>query len=150
MLLFDNLKEDNTKDYKLTLIGMTNVLPHMPFIIKVCSPLTKKNSKIWEPLVALGDSVGFLFIYNLNKCSVVKKLVLYAHPVMGIEWVTISTMITWSYHGSSSSGNLNHHQDSASNNNNAKLLFKNEIYFTDLRTGNCLTLFIYVIFVYIQ
>ena len=117
---------------------MTNVLPQMPYIVKVCSPLTKKNSKIWEPLVALGCSSGFMYIYNLNKCSVVKKLLLYAHPVMGIEWVTISTIITWSYHGNSSNNNLGHHQDSSSNNNGPKQLFKNEIFFTDLRTGSYL------------
>ena len=115
---------------------MTNVLPHVSTVVKPCPPLTKKNSKIWQPLFALGCSSGFLYIFNLNTNMLVKKILLFTtHPVVGIEWLTMNTLITWSFHNFVSTNNLNM-QDAASNNSGAKQHnIKNELIYTDLRTG---------------
>ena len=116
---------------------MTNVLPHIATVIKPCPPLTKKNSKVWEPLFALGCSTGFLYIFNLNKNLLVKKTLLFTtHSVNGIEWVSMKSLIAWSFHSFVSTNNLSM-QDTASNNSGLKQQhnIKNELIYTDLRTG---------------
>ena len=117
---------------------MTHVLPQMPTIVKPCPALTKKNSKIWAPLIGLGCNSGFLYIYNLNKNLLVKKtLVFPTHPVTGIEWITMNTLIIWSSHNFLSANTVStSHQDTSSNNVGVKQNnMKNELIYHDLRTG---------------
>ena len=117
---------------------MTSALPHLPTAVKPCPPLTKRNSKIWEPLIALGCNNGFLYIFNLNKNVIVKKsLVFTSHPINGIEWISMNTLIAWSSQNvvSTSTSNSNH-QEAALNSPNIKQNnVKNELVYTDLRTG---------------
>ena len=119
---------------------MISVLPHLPTVVKPCLPLTKKNSKTWEPLVALGCSNGLLYIFNLNKNMIVKKMLLFtAHPVSGIEWISTNTLIAWSSHNtvtSNSTTSSTHQETTSTNNSNTKQTnAKNELIYIDLRTG---------------
>ena len=117
---------------------MTHVLPHLPTVVKPCPALTKKNSKIWAPLVGLGCNNGFLYIYNLNKNLLVKKILVFTtHPVTGIEWISMNTLIIWSSHNFSSGSSFStNHQDASNNNMSVKQHnIKNEFIYHDLRTG---------------
>jgi hypothetical protein len=136
MYLFDfNITTGLSKDFKLTLTNMTNTIIDIPFIFKVCPPMTKKNFKYWQPLLAMGSSNGYLYVYNLNRNALVKKLLLYNHGVLGIEWYSVNCVLTWSYHVVNSIPNINDASPSSSNQLNRQVMVKNELFLTDLRTG---------------
>lgn len=136
LYLFDfNITSGSSKDFKLTLTNMTNTIIDSPFIFKVCPPLTKKNFKYWQPLLAMGTSNGYLYIYNLNRNAVVKKILLYNHGVSGIEWYSVNCILTWSHHVINSIPNINDASSSNSNQLNRQQMVKNELFLTDLRTG---------------
>jgi len=102
----------------------------MPFVIRACPPLTKKNYAFWEPKVAIRCPNGTLYVYNLNPNYIAKKMLIYTHPIHGVEWVSMNALISWSYSNSSASSNL-HEQSFKS------IQVRNEVLYTDLRTGMC-------------
>jgi hypothetical protein len=118
-------------ELKITMVGMSsNLQAQMPLVIRACPPLTKKNYAFWEPKVAIGCPNGTLYVYNLNRNYIAKKMLIYTHAIHGIEWVSMNALISWSYSNSSASGNA-HEQSSKS------VQVRNEVLYTDLRTGMC-------------
>jgi hypothetical protein len=137
VFLFDILSNElavSPRDLKITLTSLINAMPQMPYLIKMCPPLTKKNSKYWQPLLAIGCPNGYLHVYNLNQNKLVKKIQLFTHAVYGIEWCSTFMVITWTNNGF---GNVSDMSTASSSNNQAgkQALVKNEVLLTDLRTG---------------
>lgn len=138
-----------SRELKVTLTGLINAMPPMPYIIKMCPPLTKKNSKYWQPLLAIGCPNGFLYIYNLNQNRLIRKIQMYTNMILGIEWCSTYMVVTWSNNGlitgggSSSSGGVTGSTSavdlaslsSSQNSGGKQVLVKNEVSLTDLRTG---------------
>lgn len=140
---------------KLNMNTMLNNLPQLPFVMKICPPMTRKNWTYYESLLAIGCSNGDLYTYQLETSNLLRKYSLHTNPIRGIEWTSLKGVLTWSNNGqmslpnsgamqSSSSGNnlsnnANNSAIASSNelqlNNGGKQLVKNEILFTDLRTG---------------
>ena len=54
------------QNVKLYLNYVLNNLPSMPYVMKMCPPMTKKNWSYYEPLLAVGCSAGDLYIYQLS------------------------------------------------------------------------------------
>ncbi|CAF0779231.1 unnamed protein product [Brachionus calyciflorus] len=121
----------NKCNLKLMLTSMLDSVPSSSFVIKMGPRLTRKNCKFWQPLLAIGDTSGFLSIFNLNKNQVVRKLTLTTYPIIGIEWVNLHSIICWSQN----TNTIISSQDNLSGSQNKQVLVKNEILYTDLRTG---------------
>jgi hypothetical protein len=135
VFLFDILsKEPAAKDLKITLVSLINAMPQMPYLIKMCPPLTKKNSKYWQPLLAIGCPSGHLYVYNLNQNRLVKKLQMFTHAVFGIEWCSTFMVITWTNNGLSSVADVSSTSNTSSQ-AGKQVLVRNEVLLTDLRTG---------------
>lgn len=99
-------------------------LPQQPFVIKYCPPMTKKNWSFYEPLLAVGDSNGDLYIYQMHLSNLWRKYTIHTHTIRGIEWASLNSLITWSNNSPNENGE-----------NGKQCLVKNEILFTDLKTG---------------
>ena len=86
-------------------------------------------------------------MFNLNRNVVTKRLTLHTHPIIGIEWSSINCLITWSFTGGGSNlstMDLNSLSNSLQSPSTSSMgsskqqgiqLVKNEILFTDIRTG---------------
>jgi hypothetical protein len=137
IFLFDILSNElpsSPKDLKITLTNLINAVPQMPYLIKMCPPLTKKNSKYWQPLLAIGCPNGYLYVYNLNQNKLVKKIQMFTHAIYGIEWCSTFMLITWTNNGLGSPADVNT-TSTSSNQTGKQVLVKNEVLLTDLRTG---------------
>ena len=168
VFLFDILSPSATataKEMKITLVSVLSAMPPMPFLVKMCPPLTKKNAKFWQPLLAVGSPNGFLYIYNLNQNQLVRKLQMYTQAILGIEWCSTFMLITWANSsgtmasvadagGGGGSGSVSLSSSSAGGAAAAaaassvvggggqatavagrQMLVRNEVLLTDLRTG---------------
>lgn len=125
--------DQNNSSVKIIMTKIINNIAFKPFINKMCPPLTKKNSKYWQPLLAIGCASGNLAIYNILKNCTEKKITILNNnmAINGIEWISLSNVITWSYHSSSHGIDAN----LGILNETTQLLVRNDIFLTDLRTG---------------
>ncbi|XP_073998789.1 WD repeat-containing protein 11-like isoform X2 [Rhodnius prolixus] len=85
-------------------------------IVKMCPPVTVKNVQHFLPILGVGTSTGFLYIYNLSDGTVYKELAIHSFPIRGLEWTGLKSVITFAY------------------GDGAKV--KNEVYMTDIWTGH--------------
>ncbi|KAK9508466.1 hypothetical protein O3M35_006019 [Rhynocoris fuscipes] len=85
-------------------------------IVKMCPPITMKNIQHFLPILGVGTSTGFLYIYNLSDGTVYKELAIHSFPVRGLEWTGLKSVITFAYGEGSK--------------------VKNEVYLTDIWTGH--------------
>ena len=129
LFLFEMI--DKRKKMKLMLVSMTDSIFSSSFVVKMGPRLTKKNCKFWYPMMAFGDSNGYLSIYNLNSNKIDRKMALTTNPIMGIEWINLHSLITWSFNSNMSSSLI----DSLNNQQNKQQAVKNDIFYVDLRTG---------------
>ena len=125
----------------------------------MCPPTFTSETRHWSPLLAMACSNGYLYVYNLAKNVLVKKLLLYNYGVQGLEWVSANFVLTWSWHAINTMATRSVTMDSiqaaananANNNSNSSgsgtgqqqqqqqqqqhQLVRNELFITDLRTG---------------
>lgn len=163
-LLYSSYESSSKINFKLYLTSVLNNLPQLPFCMKICPPMTRKNWSYYESLLAIGCSNGDLYIYQLENGVLWRKYTLHTYPIRGIEWITLKSCLTWSNTGqtnissiiNSSSNNANSSSNSSNNNENSmnassmitsatmdlnslntggKQLVKNDILYTDLITG---------------
>ena len=133
IFLFDLFKRQDNESLKIILTKMINPSAAKLYISKMCPPLTKRNSKYWEPILAIGCPTGNLVIYNIIKNCTEKKITTLNNSMIinGIEWISYFTIITWSYY--SSQFNLESSFGPITEANHQ--LVRNDIFLTDLRTG---------------
>jgi len=132
LFLFELL--ENESNLKIVQTKMINSIASRPYVLKACPPLTKKNSKYWQPLLAIGCSTGNLVIYNILKNCTEKKINISTNnmAINGIEWISMFNVITWSYRSNSNMDPSNF----GSLTETTQQLVRNDVYLTDLRTGN--------------
>ncbi|RNA17172.1 WD repeat-containing 11-like, partial [Brachionus plicatilis] len=123
---------ESKKRLKLMLVSMLDSISSSSFVAKMGPRLTKKNCKFWYPLMAIGDSIGYLSIFNLNLNKVDRKIALSTNPLMGIEWITLSSLIAWSFNSNMSLSVIESFNNSQ---NKQQILVKNDVFYVDLRTG---------------
>nr|XP_028572438.1 WD repeat-containing protein 11-like [Podarcis muralis] len=66
---------------KFLLTGLLSGLPLPPFAIRMCPPLTTKNLKQYQPLLAVGTSNGSVLVYNLTSGLLHKELSIHSCEV---------------------------------------------------------------------
>ncbi|OXB82590.1 UNVERIFIED_CONTAM: hypothetical protein H355_005845 [Colinus virginianus] len=103
---------------KFLLTGLLSGLPLPPFAIRMCPPLTTKNIKQYEPLLAVGTSNGSVLVFHLTSGLLHKELSIHSCEVRGIEWISLSGFISFA---TSTPNNLG--------------LVRNELQLVDLPTG---------------
>ncbi|XP_077206059.1 WD repeat-containing protein 11 [Paroedura picta] len=103
---------------KFLLTGLLSGLPLPPFAIRMCPPLTTKNIKQYQPLLAVGTSNGSVLVYNLTSGLLHKELSIHSCEVRGIEWTSLSGFLSFA---TSTPNNLG--------------LVRNELQLVDLPTG---------------
>ncbi|KAL8187257.1 UNVERIFIED_CONTAM: WD repeat-containing protein 11, partial [Gekko kuhli] len=103
---------------KFLLTGLLSGLPLPPFAIRMCPPLTTKNIKQYQPLLAVGTSNGSVLVYNLTSGLLHKELSIHSCEVKGIEWTSLSGFLSFA---TSTPNNLG--------------LVRNELQLVDLPTG---------------
>ncbi|XP_073934293.1 WD repeat-containing protein 11 isoform X2 [Castor canadensis] len=59
---------------KFLLTGLLSGLPSPQFALRMCPPLTTKNIKMYQPLLAVGTSNGSVLVYHLNNGLLHKEL----------------------------------------------------------------------------
>ncbi|XP_074856631.1 WD repeat-containing protein 11 isoform X3 [Carettochelys insculpta] len=103
---------------KFLLTGLLSGLPLPPFAIRMCPPLTTKNIKQYQPLLAVGTSNGSVLVYNLTSGLLHKELSIHSCEVKGIEWTSLTGFLSFA---TSTPNNLG--------------LVRNELQLVDLPTG---------------
>ncbi|XP_072335440.1 WD repeat-containing protein 11 [Scyliorhinus torazame] len=103
---------------KFLLTGLLSGLPLPPFVIRMCPPLTTKNIKNYQPLLAVGTSNGSVLVYHLTSGLVHKELSIHSCEVKGIEWAGLASFLSFA---TSTPNNLG--------------LVRNELQLVDLPTG---------------
>ncbi|NXC62558.1 WDR11 protein, partial [Aleadryas rufinucha] len=109
---------------KFLLTGLLSGLPLPPFAIRMCPPLTTKNIKQYEPILAVGEcfeksifSIKYKYsCYNSNILA--DMLHVFPSDHRGIEWISLSGFISFA---TSTPNNLG--------------LVRNELQLVDLPTG---------------
>ncbi|GAB0191962.1 WD repeat-containing protein 11 [Grus japonensis] len=97
-------------------------LPLPPFAIRMCPPLTTKNIKQYEPILAVGTSNGSVLVFHLTSGLLHKELSIHSCEVKGIEWISLTGFISFA---TSTPNNLG--------------LVRNELQLVDLPTGRSIT-----------
>ncbi|KFV74400.1 WD repeat-containing protein 11, partial [Struthio camelus australis] len=103
---------------KFLLTGLLSGLPLPPFAIRMCPPLTTKNIKQYEPLLAVGTSNGSVLVFNLTSGLLHKEISIHSCEVKGIEWISLTGFLSFA---TSTPNNLG--------------LVRNELQLVDLPTG---------------
>uniref|UniRef100_A0A7M4ETT2 WD repeat-containing protein 11 n=1 Tax=Crocodylus porosus TaxID=8502 RepID=A0A7M4ETT2_CROPO len=117
--------EEQLKNYflqevhlKFLLTGLLSGLPLPQFAIRMCPPLTTKNLKQYQALLAVGTSNGSVLVYNLTSGLLHKELSIHSCEVKAIEWVSLTGFLSFA---TSAPNNLG--------------LVRNELQLVDLPTG---------------
>uniref|UniRef100_A0A5F9DH59 WD repeat-containing protein 11 n=1 Tax=Oryctolagus cuniculus TaxID=9986 RepID=A0A5F9DH59_RABIT len=103
---------------KFLLTGLLSGLPSPQFAIRMCPPLTTKNIKMYQPLLAVGTSNGSVLVYHLTSGLLHKELSVHSCEVKGIEWTSLTGFLSFA---TSTPNNMG--------------LVRNELQLVDLPTG---------------
>ncbi|XP_022080580.1 WD repeat-containing protein 11-like isoform X4 [Acanthaster planci] len=108
---------------KFVLTGLSCGVASVPTIIRMCPPVTTRNLHKYKPLAALGSSTGLVQVYNLTTGSLWREYNIHTCSVRGIEWVSLTSFLSYSYPNPPSNG-----------------LVRNELLLLDLLTGRTIPL----------
>ncbi|XP_070115787.1 WD repeat-containing protein 11 isoform X1 [Equus caballus] len=103
---------------KFLLTGLLSGLPSPQFAIRMCPPLTTKNIRMYQPLLAVGTSNGSVLVYHLTSGLLHKELSIHSCEVKGIEWTSLTGFLSFA---TSTPNNMG--------------LVRNELQLVDLPTG---------------
>ncbi|XP_036121101.1 WD repeat-containing protein 11 isoform X1 [Molossus molossus] len=103
---------------KFLLTGLLSGLPSPQLTVRMCPPLTTKNIKIYQPLLAVGTGNGSVLVYHLTSGLLHKELSVHSCEVRGIEWTSLTGFLSFA---TSTPNNMG--------------LVRNELQLVDLPTG---------------
>ncbi|XP_064464638.1 WD repeat-containing protein 11-like [Ornithodoros turicata] len=104
---------------KFCTVGLLTALSPGPHLTRMCPPVTIGNWTSYRPLLAVGNTFGGVQLFDLSTGVMEKELNLHATPVRGIEWVSLTSFLTFAYANLVSVGGK----------------VKNDILFTDVTSG---------------
>ncbi|KAK3585480.1 hypothetical protein CHS0354_003328 [Potamilus streckersoni] len=103
---------------KFQMSGLLSGLVSPITVIRMCPALTTKNWKKYQPLLAVGSQSGTVQVVNVASGQIVREYNLHSFPVRGIDWASLTSLISFSYPAPGVSG-----------------LVKNEILLVDVTSG---------------
>ncbi|KAF6112263.1 WD repeat domain 11 [Phyllostomus discolor] len=80
---------------KFLLTGLLSGLPAPHFTVRMCPPLTTKNIRMYQPLLAVGTSSGSVLVYHLASGLLHKELSVHSCEVKGIEWTSLTGFLSF-------------------------------------------------------
>uniref|UniRef100_A0A146LNG3 WD repeat-containing protein 11 n=1 Tax=Lygus hesperus TaxID=30085 RepID=A0A146LNG3_LYGHE len=93
-------------------------------VMKMCPPFTTKTQNQAASIIpvtcAVGTTSGYLYVFNLSDGTLNKEFALHTYPVRGLEWAGSRNILTYAFGEGSK--------------------VKNEIFVTDIRTGQSTSL----------
>lgn len=106
----DQKKPFDSIYYKILSTHFIGGLNSLPTVVRMCPPLTLMNIRYHKPLLAVGDSLGLIQIWLLhsNTCTLHREFSVHSYPVAGIEWTSLTSLISFSYPTINSPSHTNH------------------------------------------
>ncbi|XP_033632855.1 WD repeat-containing protein 11-like isoform X3 [Asterias rubens] len=89
---------------KFVMTGLNSGVASVPTVIRMCPPVTTRNIHKYRPLVALGSSTGLVQVFNLTTGSLWREYNIHTASIRGIEWVSLTSFLSYSYHNPPSNG----------------------------------------------
>ena len=77
--------------------GLLNGLNAPITCIRMCPPLTTKNLKEYNPLLAVGSQIGKIQIIHLGSGHIDREYSLHTSVVRGIEWAGLKSFMSYSF-----------------------------------------------------
>ncbi|XP_065296687.1 WD repeat-containing protein 11-like isoform X2 [Dermacentor albipictus] len=91
------MKGSNTGTLRLLTTGLLEALAPGPHLSRMCPPVTFGNWSTYRPLLAVGNTTGSVQVFDLSSGTLEKELNLHATPVRGIEWVSLTSFLSFAY-----------------------------------------------------
>lgn len=91
------MKGSNTGTLRLLTTGLLEGLAPGPHLSRMCPPVTFGNWSTYRPLLAVGNTTGSVQVFDLSSGTLEKELNLHATPVRGIEWVSLTSFLSFAY-----------------------------------------------------
>ena len=82
---------------KFLMTGLLNGLNAPITCIRMCPPLTTKNLKEYNPLLAVGSQIGKIQIIHLGSGHIDREYSLHTSVVRGIEWAGLKSFMSYSF-----------------------------------------------------
>ncbi|CAF0755920.1 unnamed protein product [Rotaria sordida] len=82
---------------RIPLGGVMFSAPHGPYVINMCPPMTAKNWKEWQPLLAVGCTNGDIVIFDLMDGTIQRQLAVHSCTVRGLLWLSSQIILSWAY-----------------------------------------------------
>ncbi|XP_013774548.1 WD repeat-containing protein 11-like [Limulus polyphemus] len=95
----DNEKDilPNSMSLKFLITGYLNGLAPPPHVIRMCPPVTFRNWTVYKPLMAIGNALGGVQVFNMATGIIEREFSLLTAPVRGIEWVSLTAFLSYAY-----------------------------------------------------
>uniref|UniRef100_A0A131Z532 WD repeat-containing protein 11 n=1 Tax=Rhipicephalus appendiculatus TaxID=34631 RepID=A0A131Z532_RHIAP len=91
------MKGSSTGTLRLITTGLLEALAPGPHLCRMCPPVTFGNWSTYRPLLAVGNTTGSVQVFDLSSGTLEKELNLHATPVRGIEWVSLTSFLSFAY-----------------------------------------------------
>ncbi|KAL3183206.1 hypothetical protein MRX96_006965 [Rhipicephalus microplus] len=91
------MESSNTGTLRLITTGLLEALAPGPHLCRMCPPVTFGNWSSYRPLLAVGNTTGSVQVFDLSSGTLEKELNLHATPVRGIEWVSLTSFLSFAY-----------------------------------------------------
>ncbi|KAM7302431.1 WD repeat-containing protein 11 [Ixodes scapularis] len=82
---------------RLPMSGLLEALAPGPHLTRMCPPVTFGNWSSYRPLLAVGNNAGGVQVFDLSTGVLEKEFNLHATPVRGIEWVSLTSFLSFAY-----------------------------------------------------
>lgn len=82
---------------RLLMSGLLEALAPGPHLTRMCPPVTFGNWSSYRPLLAVGNNMGGVQVFDLSTGVLEKEFNLHATPVRGIEWVSLTSFLSFAY-----------------------------------------------------
>ncbi|KAK8771560.1 hypothetical protein V5799_025192 [Amblyomma americanum] len=82
---------------RLITAGLLEALAPGPHLSRMCPPVTFGNWSTYRPLLAVGSTTGSVQVFDLSSGTLERELNLHATPVRGIEWVSLTSFLSFAY-----------------------------------------------------
>ncbi|CAN8021726.1 unnamed protein product [Ixodes persulcatus] len=80
---------------RLPMSGLLEALAPGPHLTRMCPPVTFGNWSSYRPLLAVGNNAGGVQVFDLSTGVLEKEFNLHATPVRGIEWVSLTSFLSF-------------------------------------------------------
>ncbi|CAF2904464.1 unnamed protein product [Rotaria sp. Silwood2] len=82
---------------RIPLGGVMFSAPPGPYVLNMCPPMTVKNWKEWQALLAIGCTNGDIVFFDLTDGIIQRQLAVHSCTVRGVLWLSSQIILSWGY-----------------------------------------------------